>query len=95
VDDELAVRAAVLRKLPMVSWDRLVRIDGELHVYGWIEREGKPRDFVLLSFRWPQTPAAVEFTTSSAKFSAEIGRLLYGEGVEHVDCERVSEVFRI
>jgi hypothetical protein len=93
--DRLAERRAVMDKLPMVEWDRCVRPgDGTFIVYGWIARSDGQRDFVVLSFLWPTDPTAALFTTSSAKHSAEIARLLYGSEAEHIDCERVSDVFQ-
>lgn len=83
-----------MARLPMVKWDRVVRYDDTLIIFGWIERSDEQRDFVVLSFLWPEEPDACLMTTSSAKYSAEMTKLLYGDEVdEHIDCERVSDVF--
>lgn len=73
--------------LTFVQWDRYVQTAHHVAVYGWIPRPDGRTDFVLIDLddRGPM------WWTSSAEHSAEIGRLLDGEG-HHVDCKRVEEV---
>lgn len=65
-----------------VEWDRVTDDDEAIKVYGWILRPDGKRDFVLVRF----DEDTIEFTTSSAKHSAEIGRLLCYEKGEHHPC---------
>lgn len=83
--------ADVLNRLPFVCWDRYVEIpDGDLDVYGWIDREDGRADFVILTFA-EADPDFVGFTTSSSEHSEEIGRLIHGEDdAEHYPCQRVE-----
>jgi len=83
-----------LNKLPMVEWDRFVdatSLDGDYSstsVYGWIARSDGGRDFVLLEFlSWSDK---IGFTTSSAKYTREINKILGYAETEHFDCQRVS-----
>lgn len=93
-----ALRAEILNRLPMVTWDRCIcwtNNPGEpecLSAYGWIYRPDGPRDFVLVEFMWPDDPLLCTPTTSSAKYSAELARLLLGEDAPHVECERIRDV---
>lgn len=91
---EKKVVAAVLNRLPFVTWDRLVEIPGgDVDVYGWIPREDGRSDFVLATFPPPIDADVVGFTTSSDRYSEEIGWLIHGEAdAEHVPCQRVEHV---
>lgn len=85
--------ADTMNRLPYVRWDRLAtarREDGLLDaaVYGWIERDDGPPDFVVLLFEG----AAVGSVTSSAKHSEEIDATLHGNADGHVPCQRVEDV---
>lgn len=77
----------ILNRFPEVVWDRFVESGNHIGVYGWIERKGKPRDFVLLEHNaghnW--------LTTSSARYSEEFGRRLN----PHVPCQKVAGVFDV
>jgi hypothetical protein len=73
-----------------VEWDR-VTDDGEaIKVYGWIPRPDGKRDFLLVRF----DEETIEFTTSSAKHSAEIARLLCFEKGQHVTCVPFATYFK-
>lgn len=92
--DERRYAAETMNSLPFVKWDRFVEIpDGDVDVYGWIPRDDGRADFVHLTFPTPIEPGYVGYTTSSAKFSAEIARILFGSDEGHVDCERVDGYF--
>lgn len=87
-----------IRALHFVEWDRgvpaTVGDDTQVTAYGWVARKDGKRDFVLLE-TWDSWHG-VSFTTSSAKWSKEISRVLYGSAVEgetHNDCVRVKELF--
>lgn len=101
--DAPEVRAAIaetLNRVPMVWWDRLT-FDAnapEATVYGWIPRGDGRWDFVLITFGLEaETPGVEWFTwsTSSAKYSTTIYRLLHPEAdpAGHIECERVEETF--
>lgn len=89
--------AEVLNRAPFVRWDRFtVSPDDEVNVYGWIDRDDGRSDFVLVEFDITE-PADLSYgwTSSSAEFSEELGRLLYGEGFDgngyrHLACQRVE-----
>ena len=92
--DERAELAQAMNKLPFVTWDRFTEDpDGDLDVYGWIARDDGRSDFVMLVFPRPFDPEYVGFSTSSAEYSKEIGRLLHGGESVHFDCQRVDEHF--
>jgi hypothetical protein len=73
-----------------VEWDRVTDDDEAIKVYGWILRPDGKRDFVLVRF----DEDTIEFTTSSAKHSAEIGRLLCYEKGEHHPCIPFATFFK-
>lgn len=85
-----------METVPFVNWDRFVPNEAEnkLDLYGWIPRDDGKADFVLLEYknthdnRW-----TTNFSTSSAKYSAEIHKLLKMRDGSHVDCVRVEDHF--
>jgi hypothetical protein len=84
--------AAAMNALPEVKWDRCTRSPERCVAFGWISRGEDPRsDFVVLTF----APDTVAMTTSSARYSREFARRLFGEAsaLTHRDCERVADVF--
>jgi hypothetical protein len=88
-------RAAVMNLLWFVRWDRAVPGDGFMNVYGWIAREQDGRsDFVLLTF-WDANPPGTppSWTTSSARYSAEMAEIINGSTDTHNTCRRVGDVF--
>jgi hypothetical protein len=98
VSQLLERRAEILNRLPMVTWDRCAHWSNEppgmpecLAAFGWIERSDGARDFVLVEFLWPEEPLLCTSTTSSAKYSAELVRLLMGADAPHVECERITD----
>lgn len=92
----------ILERLDMVEWDRFTHGEdyrGEVYsVYGWIERDDSYKDFVVLR-AWPNTEGNdVGYITSSAEYTEEIYRRIYGEepeGDDHGECMRVEHSFRI
>lgn len=81
-----------LAQLSFVQWDRYVGTgNGEVHVYGWIDRPDKYKDFVLVTFY----DDGISFITSSGKYSNMISKLLFGEGDEHVPCKRVEDFYQV
>ena len=85
-----------LKKFPEVMWDRFARDEVGLTVYGWIERkEDGYKDFMILNFvndEYGPDLLYDFFVTSSAKYTKEFAERL---GLEHSDCERVEDVFKI
>lgn len=96
-DVDIAAIEQQLAKLPFVQWDRFTRADFDgapVILYGWIERElDAYKDFVLLELDPLGEVQAV--TTSSAKHSAEISKILFGDEEDHNECVRVEEWFKI
>lgn len=88
-------RAEILNRLPMVRWDRCVRLpDGAVTVYGWIARDDGRSDFVLVAFLWPDDPLNYYAWTSSVEHDDAISAALFGdEDCVHTPCERVGDVF--
>lgn len=96
--------AEMLNRLPMVAWDRSIHApvgdegDEMLIVYGWIERDDVLRegavlpggyDYVQIEFgSWTEE---VGFSTSSARHSEEMNRLIYGVGARHFPCVRLAD----
>jgi hypothetical protein len=87
--------ADTLRALSFVQWDRFTEHDGIYTFYGRIDREQDSyKDFVVMVYEvgleW------TGFTTSSAKYTEEIYRILFGNNLEnHADCIRVEDHFDI
>lgn len=88
---------SVLEKLKEaipVEWDRFTKTDDGFYVvYGWIARTDGQRDFVLFEMWDYERPENVFCTTSSAKYSEEIGRILYGSADGHNPCRKIDELF--
>lgn len=91
--------ADYLNRLPMVEWDRGVVApiagtdDSVCVIYGWILREDGHRDYVQLEFAswYTEQPG---FTTSSARFSAEMHARIFGPeaAADHTPCVPVKEI---
>lgn len=86
--------------LPFVRWDRFIshpsgKTGATMYVfYGWIKREKDAyKDFVLLQYR--DLDEWVNYMTSSAEYSEEIGKILCGEDFEHNPCLRVENYFTV
>ncbi len=79
----------ILNKLPEVRWDRYAQANNEFIIYGWIKRNDKRFDFVILRFFNNQVDS---FITSSAKYSNSIHKRL-GFLIPHEPCKRVEDLF--
>lgn len=79
-----------MNKLPLVKWDRTLRIDEVLYVYGWIDRPDGRSDFVSLRFANLNYDLPPELVTSAAKYSLKLHQLLE---YTPIDCKRVSDMF--
>lgn len=81
--------AEVMNALHEVSWDRCVARESSLVAFGWIIRNDGGRDFAIIR----QTDDELWFATSSAKYSSEFSRRLFGEDGDHKGCDKVCDVF--
>lgn len=81
-----------LNLLPEVTWDRFIEGEGHVTAYGWVERDGKCPDFVLVSL---DCDGPWYFATSSAKYSEDFHRRLgFKQSSEgHKPCQRVEDRF--
>lgn len=78
-----------------VIWDRFTSDDGFFVVYGWIARSDGQRDFLMISMDVDYPAEDVFFTTSSAKYSREIMKCLFGSDEDHNDCRKIEELYRL
>jgi hypothetical protein len=76
-----------------INWDRYTSTDeGFYVVYGWIPRSDGDRDFLMIT--WDKSePDEAWYTTSSAKYSRIIMRVLTGSDDDHNDCRNIKELF--
>jgi hypothetical protein len=87
--------AEILNRIPEARWDRFIDNDDEIVVYGWLEREDRHADFLLIIFGLNayQAVSWYQAVTSSAALSQSIAERLVGREVKHVHvpCQRVDE----
>ena len=77
-----------------ITWDRYTQTDeGFFVVYGWIGRTDGQRDFLVVMLWEYDKPEDVFYTTSSAKYSEEVSRVLYGTADGHNACRKIDELF--
>ncbi len=77
-----------------VEWDRFTKTEDNYYVvYGWIKRHDGERDFLMIGLWANDPPEDVFYTTSSAKYSMEISRVLYGSADDHNPCRKIEEIF--
>jgi hypothetical protein len=76
-----------------VEWDRYVEDEDSYSVYGWIQRSDGKRDFVLVNIK-EDLGTYVSFVTSSAKYSRKLTEVIYGETSEHIDCQKVENLYK-
>lgn len=82
----------VAEKIPVI-WDRYTNSGTHYYVYGWIERTDGKRDFVVLEMEQDsEALRAIDFVTSSAKYSREIMKILFITDAGHTDCQLISEL---
>ena len=76
-----------------VEWDRFtLSADNNFYfVYGWIKRKDGQRDFVIIEF-WCDSPDALWYSTSSAKYTEKICEIISGQKGEHNPCRKISEL---
>lgn len=82
-------------RIPGLIWDRWIRTDNEILVYGWIPRKDKERDFILVR-SWLDLDTEMywfDTTTSSAKYSEQISQW-FGDGQVHNKCRPVAELYK-
>ena len=79
-----------LNKLPEVTWDRFAGDGGNVSVFGWIYREDKKADYILVMIDY-QGPWLI--STSSAKYSADFSARLGMDSDGHTECRRVEDHF--
>lgn len=79
-------------KIPVI-WDRFIKTTKTTYkVYGWIYRSDGNRDFVLISVDFTdQDDPDIQCVTSSAKYSKELGIIIFGEDSEHIDCIKFDQ----
>ncbi len=83
---------SMMNALPFVDWDRYSGDEEVVSVYGWIDRdEDSYKDFVIIGV---DKNGDSYYDTSSAKYSAEIHKLLAMQG-KHSDCQRVEDFFDV
>lgn len=82
---------ALLENAVPVSWDRYTISDiGAYNIYGWLPRSDEQRDFLLLQIISDESGLNVGYVTSSAKYTQEIGSLLFGENAPHNTCIKIE-----
>lgn len=85
----------VLRSLDFVQWDRYYPIRDSTAFYGWINRDkDQYKDFVLVILD-TSNKRIIESHTSSAKYSEEIVKILFGNNRGHNECQRVEDKLAI
>ena len=90
-----------LDALGMVRWDRFTvepntEVGQIINVYGWIDRdEDNYKDFVLVRFMPETSDNYMWYVTSSAEYTETISNILFGDDVDHVDCQRVEDSFDV
>jgi len=78
-----------LSMFPEVSWDRWSGEDGDITIFGWIDRDDSYKDFCLINFTDNEP---YEIYSSSAKYTDSFcGRLDF----THDQCKRVEDTFNV
>ena len=73
-----------LNKLPFVNWDRYFEYESGASYFGWIDREDKKKDFVVVDLFKDGT---IGYATSSEKYTKEIAEIL---NCTHSECKRIE-----
>lgn len=91
--ERLSYIAEICNRLTFVKWDRFAGAgenDDRVDIYGWIDRLDTHSDFVVLQF----IGTGVGYCTSSAEYTNEINRLIFGnDATPEFACERVEGQF--
>lgn len=84
---------ALLENAVPVAWDRYTVSDiGAYNIYGWLSRSDDKRDFLLLQIINNESGLNVGYVTSSAKYTQEIGSVLFGENAPHNTCIKIEQL---
>jgi len=84
---------ALLENEVPVAWDRYTLSDiGAYNIYGWLPRSDDKRDFLLLQIVKDENGLNVGYVTSSAKYTQEIGGILFGEYPQHNVCIKIEQL---
>jgi len=78
---------------PEVAWDRFTERPDGMTVYGWIGREDRHEDFMVLIIDLQGRSFFIRFLTSSARYSEEFSRR--AGWPRHIACKRVEGVFAV
>lgn len=89
----IKVMDALSYKFPII-WDRFTYDDDTdfYSIYGWINREGKERDFILVTMYSTDLLEDIWFATSSVKYSAKIAEIVSGNTDNHLPCKKIAEL---
>ena len=92
-----------LTQLSGVVWDRCSLGSESNSAFGWIPRTDGQRDFLILCWHAKnalnpssgniEEMIAYGFATSSAKYTREFSKHLFGTDAGHNDCQRIDDVF--
>lgn len=75
-----------------IKWDRVVKGDQRISIYGWIPKKNSPHfDFVMVYF--DMVSSIMNYVTSSVEFSKKMLINWDGTDVNHVDCITFDEFF--
>ena len=84
---------ALLENAVPVAWDRYTLSEtGAYNIYGWLPRSDDKRDFLLLQIISDDSGLNVGYVTSSAKYTLEIGGILFGENAPHNTCIKIERL---
>lgn len=82
-----------MAKLIPIEWDRYTNSGTHYYVYGWIQRKDGKRDFVVVEMEQnEESLRAIDFVTSSAKYSREIMKIMFVTDAGHSDCKKISQL---
>ena len=87
--------AKVMNLVPQVRWDRCIPLDDLIRIYGWVERPDGRADFVIFESWLVEGRPELNFFTSSPdpELATTIATALGIAINDHVDCQRIEEVF--
>ena len=86
-----------LSRFEFVKWDRFIETEDFYHIYGWIDREDKYKDFLEIDFS-KKTGVPEFWISSSARFDHTIIEVLKHPetmklAINNANCKRVEEHF--
>ena len=77
-----------IKSIAPVEWDRYTQNKNDYNIFGWIRRSDGQRDFLLIQINVKNMVAG--FITSSAKYSEEIHKLIFGNLNMHTNCQKIN-----